>query len=102
MLNPQFGDGPEPITDFAIPVGQWSDGTAVSKTACITLPTSSPRPLLNSSNGMPPCGDGQNAMRSKRTEFENRQDKTNLRPIGVRRSGAVLSTRTRRVLRRNQ
>jgi hypothetical protein len=28
MLNPQFRDGPEPITEFTIPVGKWSDGTA--------------------------------------------------------------------------
>ena len=27
-LNPQFRDGPEPITEFVIPVGTWSDGTA--------------------------------------------------------------------------
>jgi hypothetical protein len=27
-LNPQFRDGPEPITEFTIPVGKWSDGTA--------------------------------------------------------------------------
>jgi hypothetical protein len=27
-LNPQFQDGPEPITQFVIPVGKWSDGTA--------------------------------------------------------------------------
>jgi hypothetical protein len=27
-LNPQFQDGPEPITEFVIPVGRWSDGTA--------------------------------------------------------------------------
>jgi hypothetical protein len=27
-LNPQFRDGPEPITEFTIPVGSWSDGTA--------------------------------------------------------------------------
>jgi hypothetical protein len=27
-LNPQFRDGPEPITEFVIPVGRWSDGTA--------------------------------------------------------------------------
>ena len=27
-LNPQFRDGPEPITEFVIPVGKWSDGTA--------------------------------------------------------------------------
>ena len=27
-LNPQFQDGPEPITEFVIPVGKWSDGTA--------------------------------------------------------------------------
>jgi hypothetical protein len=26
-LNPQFRDGPEPITEFVIPVGKWSDGT---------------------------------------------------------------------------
>jgi len=29
-LNPQFRDGPEPITEFVIPVGKWSDGTAAS------------------------------------------------------------------------
>jgi hypothetical protein len=28
MLNPQFQGGPEPITEFVIPVGKWSDGTA--------------------------------------------------------------------------
>ena len=28
-LNPQFQGGPEPITEFVIPVGKWSDGTAV-------------------------------------------------------------------------
>jgi hypothetical protein len=27
-LNPQFRDGPEPITEFVIPVGKWSDGSA--------------------------------------------------------------------------
>jgi hypothetical protein len=27
-LNPQFRGGPEPITEFTIPVGKWSDGTA--------------------------------------------------------------------------
>src|SRR5262249_29959980 len=27
-LNPQFRNGPEPITEFVIPVGRWSDGTA--------------------------------------------------------------------------
>lgn len=27
-VNPQFEGGPEPITEFVIPVGQWSDGTA--------------------------------------------------------------------------
>jgi hypothetical protein len=27
-LNPQFRDGPEPITQFVVPVGKWSDGTA--------------------------------------------------------------------------
>jgi hypothetical protein len=27
-LNPQFRDGPEPITEFVIPVGKWSDGAA--------------------------------------------------------------------------
>jgi hypothetical protein len=27
-LNPQFRDGPEPITEFVIAVGKWSDGTA--------------------------------------------------------------------------
>jgi hypothetical protein len=27
-LNPQFRDGPEPITEFVIPVEKWSDGTA--------------------------------------------------------------------------
>ncbi len=26
-LNPQFRDGPEPITEFVIPVEKWSDGT---------------------------------------------------------------------------
>jgi hypothetical protein len=29
MLNPQFQGAPEPITEFMIPVGHWSDGTAV-------------------------------------------------------------------------
>jgi Putative zinc-finger len=27
-LNPQYRDGPEPITEFVIAVGKWSDGTA--------------------------------------------------------------------------
>jgi hypothetical protein len=27
-MNPQFQGGPEPITEFVIPVGKWSDGTA--------------------------------------------------------------------------
>ena len=27
-LNPQFQGGPEPITEFVIPVSKWSDGTA--------------------------------------------------------------------------
>jgi hypothetical protein len=27
-LNPQFQGGPEPVTEFVIPVGKWSDGTA--------------------------------------------------------------------------
>ncbi len=27
-LNPQFQNGPEPITEFVIPVSKWSDGTA--------------------------------------------------------------------------
>jgi hypothetical protein len=27
VLNPQFRDGPEPITEFVIGVGKWSDGT---------------------------------------------------------------------------
>src|SRR5271155_763558 len=27
MLNPQFQGAPEPITEFMIPVGHWSDGT---------------------------------------------------------------------------
>jgi len=27
-LNPQFQGGPEPITEFVVPVGKWSDGTA--------------------------------------------------------------------------
>ena len=27
-LNPQFQGGPEPITEFVIPVNKWSDGTA--------------------------------------------------------------------------
>jgi hypothetical protein len=30
MLNPQFGGAPEPITEFMIAVGHWSDGTAAS------------------------------------------------------------------------
>ncbi len=30
MLNPQFGGAPEPITEFMIAVGHWSDGTAVT------------------------------------------------------------------------
>lgn len=29
-LNPQFRDGPEPITEFVIPVAKWSDGTAAT------------------------------------------------------------------------
>jgi hypothetical protein len=28
MLNPQFQGAPEPVTEFMIPVGKWSDGTA--------------------------------------------------------------------------
>jgi hypothetical protein len=28
LLNPQFNGKPEPITEFMIPVGTWSDGTA--------------------------------------------------------------------------
>jgi len=27
-MNPQFRDGPEPITEFVINVEKWSDGTA--------------------------------------------------------------------------
>ena len=27
-MNPQFRDGPEPITEFVIPVEKWSDGTS--------------------------------------------------------------------------
>jgi hypothetical protein len=27
-LNPQFQGGPEPITEFVIPVAKWSDGSA--------------------------------------------------------------------------
>ena len=27
MLNPQFQGAPEPITEFMIPVHDWSDGT---------------------------------------------------------------------------
>jgi hypothetical protein len=27
-LNPEFQGGPEPITEFTIAVGKWSDGTA--------------------------------------------------------------------------
>ena len=30
MLNPQFGGAPEPITEFMIAVGHWSDGTAAT------------------------------------------------------------------------
>ena len=30
MLNPQFSGAPEPITEFMIPVGHWSDGTAAT------------------------------------------------------------------------
>src|SRR5580698_6978147 len=33
MLNPQFSGAPEPITEFMIPVGHWSDGTAAPKGA---------------------------------------------------------------------
>ena len=29
-LNPQFRDGPEPITEFVIPVSKWSDGTVAT------------------------------------------------------------------------
>jgi hypothetical protein len=32
MMNPQFQGGPEPITEFVIPVGKWSDGTAAPVT----------------------------------------------------------------------
>jgi hypothetical protein len=28
MLNPQFQGAPEPITEFMVPVPNWSDGTA--------------------------------------------------------------------------
>ncbi len=28
MLNPQFRGAPEPIDDFMVPAGWWSDGTA--------------------------------------------------------------------------
>jgi hypothetical protein len=31
MLNPQFGGKPEPITEFMIPVGTWSDGSPAPK-----------------------------------------------------------------------
>jgi hypothetical protein len=31
MLNPQFNNAPEPITEFMIPVSTWSDGTAAPK-----------------------------------------------------------------------
>jgi hypothetical protein len=31
MLNPQFGGHPEPITEFMIPVGTWSDGSPAPK-----------------------------------------------------------------------
>lgn len=27
LLNPQFNGGPEPVTEFMIPVAEWSDGT---------------------------------------------------------------------------
>src|ERR1700676_2307503 len=30
MLNPQFQGAPEPITEFMIPVGHWSDGTTAT------------------------------------------------------------------------
>jgi hypothetical protein len=33
MLNPQFQGAPEPITEFMVPVSNWSDGTAAPKDA---------------------------------------------------------------------
>jgi hypothetical protein len=33
MLNPQFQGAPEPITEFMIPVHNWSDGTAAANAA---------------------------------------------------------------------
>jgi hypothetical protein len=33
MLNPQFAGAPEPITEYMIPVSNWSDGTAAPKDA---------------------------------------------------------------------
>ncbi len=33
MLNPQFQGAPEPITEFMIPVANWSDGTSARKDA---------------------------------------------------------------------
>ena len=27
LLNPQFNGAPEPVTEFIIPVSEWSDGT---------------------------------------------------------------------------
>jgi hypothetical protein len=31
LLNTQFNGAPEPITEFMIPVGMWSDGSAAPK-----------------------------------------------------------------------
>jgi hypothetical protein len=30
LLNPQFNGAPEPVTEFMVPVSEWSDGTPVS------------------------------------------------------------------------
>jgi hypothetical protein len=31
LLNPQFNGAPEPVTEFMVPVSEWSDGTPVSR-----------------------------------------------------------------------
>jgi len=30
LLNPQFNGAPEPVTEFMVPVSEWSDGTPAS------------------------------------------------------------------------
>ena len=33
LLNPQFNGAPEPVTEFMVPVSEWSDGTPANKDA---------------------------------------------------------------------